>query len=83
MNRDINCRGCFRLGTACCACFRCCQQLAHLLAWMIDDEPCRYDHHGYCQTHNLQSRPCSQELAKHYRTTFQQNTGIKLTETLR
>ena len=26
-----------------------CREVIHNL---IDDEPCRYDHHGYCQEHN-------------------------------
>jgi hypothetical protein len=26
-------------------------------------EPCDYDHHGYCQTHSLDERPCPHERA--------------------
>lgn len=25
------------------------------------DEPCRYDHHGYCQSHALDPAPCPVE----------------------
>lgn len=28
------------------------------------DDSCRYDHHGYCQTHWLHDRPCPVEQAK-------------------
>lgn len=27
-------------------------------------DPCRYDHHGYCQAHSLSPRPCPHEAAK-------------------
>lgn len=30
----------------------------------VDDEPCSYDHHGYCQTHDLTPKPCGNERAK-------------------
>lgn len=26
-------------------------QLESVLRDLIDDDPCRFDHHGYCQTH--------------------------------
>lgn len=32
-------------------------ELEAALRAVIDDEPCRYDHHGYCQTHLL-GKPC-------------------------
>lgn len=31
---------------------------------LYDDEPCWYDHHGYCQTHLLHPRPCLHEQIK-------------------
>lgn len=34
-----------------------------LLSELTDNEPCRLDHHGYCQTHNL-SEDCSNKRAK-------------------
>ncbi len=27
--------------------------LLEVLPSFVDDEPCQFDHHGYCQTHNL------------------------------
>ena len=36
-----------------------------LLESLVDDEPCRTDHHGYCQTHNL-SHPCEVAEARRY-----------------
>ena len=32
------------------------------LGQLIDDEPCEYDHHGNCQTHNL-GNPCGVAIA--------------------
>jgi hypothetical protein len=32
------------------------------LEQLIDDEPCEYDHHGNCQTHNL-GNPCGVAMA--------------------
>lgn len=32
--------------------------LRGLLSEFTDDEPCGYDHHGYCQTHALSAHPC-------------------------
>ena len=32
------------------------------LGQFIDDEPCEYDHHGNCQTHNL-GNPCGVAMA--------------------
>jgi hypothetical protein len=32
------------------------------LGQLIDDEPCEYDHHGNCQTHNL-GNPCGVAMA--------------------
>lgn len=28
------------------------------------DEPCRYDHHDYCQTHWLDAQPCPVEKVR-------------------
>lgn len=39
-------------------------QLRDLVAALIDPDPCRYDHHGYCQTHSLHEAPCPHDLAK-------------------
>lgn len=35
-------------------------ELREALAWHLDDDPCRYDHHGGCQTHdpNEGTREC-------------------------
>lgn len=33
------------------------------LEMMIDDNPCRYDHNGLCQTHRL-NNPCEMQLAR-------------------
>ena len=33
------------------------------LSQLVDDEPCEYDHHGYCQTHNL-GNPCEVALGR-------------------
>jgi hypothetical protein len=38
--------------------------LRRLIAQLIDPDPCRYDHHGYCQAHSLHSAPCPHEQAK-------------------
>ncbi len=35
-----------------------------ILADLVDDAPCQYDHHGYCQAHSLHERPCPHERAK-------------------
>ena len=29
---------------------------------LADGETCHYDHHGYCQTHFLHSKPCPMEI---------------------
>ena len=34
-----------------------------LLGKLVDDEPCRLDHHGNCQSHNLEN-PCSVARAR-------------------
>lgn len=33
-------------------------QAINLLRDLVDDEPCDYDHHDYCQSHRLYARPC-------------------------
>lgn len=40
--------------------------VAQLLAWVewvaaVKDDACRYDHHAYCQSHNLDEHPCPME----------------------
>lgn len=30
----------------------------------VESEPCRYDHHGYCQSHWMHEYPCPIEKAK-------------------
>lgn len=45
---------------------QCCNahdSLVEALKAYIDDEPCSFDHHGFCQTHSL-SQPCRNEKAK-------------------
>ncbi len=38
--------------------------LLAILIRLVDEDDCRYDHHGYCQTHNLGEQPCPHEQAK-------------------
>lgn len=38
--------------------------LREILRKLVDRDQCHYDHHGYCQTHSLDSKPCPHELAK-------------------
>lgn len=38
-------------------------ELLEALRNFVDDEPCCFDHHGYCQTHGV-SQPCINEIAK-------------------
>jgi len=33
-----------------------------IMRCLVDSGPCRYDHHGYCQTHSL-GQPCEHEQA--------------------
>ena len=35
-----------------------------LLRELVDEGECSYDHHGYCQTHTLDPKPCPHERAK-------------------
>lgn len=39
------------------------EQLRGWVRWIgtCQPDPCRYDHHGYCQSHNLDERPCPME----------------------
>lgn len=37
--------------------------LREIMFDLIDNEECVYDHHGYCQTHNLGENPCANERA--------------------
>lgn len=39
-------------------------QAMAILSDLIDPEPCKYDRHGYCQSHALHNRPCPHERAK-------------------
>ena len=39
------------------------EKLEAALAGLIDDEPCWYDHHGYCQAHFITS-PCEMAIAR-------------------
>ena len=36
-------------------------QMYVALSLLVDDDECMYDHHGYCQTHNL-GNPCAVAL---------------------
>ena len=36
----------------------------HLIADLTSNEDCWYDHHGYCQAHNLDDAPCPHERAR-------------------
>lgn len=76
IGKDIVCRGSYTLGSACGRCRRCCEQLLSLVADFVDDSPCRYDHHGYCQNHSLHERPCPHETAKHVLTTAKHRHGF-------
>ena len=38
------------------------RELAEALDRITDDEPCRLDHHGYCQEHSL-TAPCHTAIA--------------------
>lgn len=35
-----------------------------LLVELVDPDECRYDHHDYCQTHNLGERPCEHAIGQ-------------------
>ena len=39
------------------------EQLTGALRGVVDDEPCWFDHHGYCQTHVL-GNPCEMAIAR-------------------
>lgn len=78
--KDAICRGSYRLGTACGHCSRCVAFLVSLVAELTDSEPCRYDHHGYCQTHYLHERPCPHERAKEVLTVAKHIHGMPTTE---
>jgi hypothetical protein len=41
-----------------------CAEARSLMAELVFEDDCSYDHHGYCQAHALQSRPCPHERAK-------------------
>ena len=41
-----------------------CERLRDLIEEFVDDDPCQYDMHGYCQAHSLHSKPCPHERAK-------------------
>lgn len=36
----------------------------NLIRELVDDGPCHYDHHGYCQGHSLGEYPCPHTRAK-------------------
>lgn len=75
---DYCCRGSWRLGSACGQCHKCVAELCRLIAELTDSGACSYDHHGYCQTHNLDERPCPHERAKHTLTTARVRLSIEL-----
>lgn len=39
------------------------EQINAWLEWVVETKgpDCRYDHHGYCQNHNLDEKPCPME----------------------
>lgn len=76
----VVCRGSWHLGSACGDCRRCTQALILLLAELVDDEPCCYDHDGNCQSHSLHERPCPHETAKHVLTTAKHKLGFETEE---
>lgn len=39
-------------------------EMHDIIAQMVDPNPCRYDHHDYCQEHALHPRPCPHERAQ-------------------
>lgn len=41
-----------------------CDEWISVVADLVDDEPCRYDHDDNCQAHNLDHRPCPHERVK-------------------
>lgn len=41
----------------------CHDQLLAACEAALDPDPCRYDHHGFCQAHTL-AKPCEQELIR-------------------
>ena len=67
--KDTICRGSYKFGSACGRCRRCEEELATILDMLIDPDPCRYDHNGFCQTH-YQSKPCGHEIAKQAMSTI-------------
>jgi hypothetical protein len=40
------------------------EALRELLAKLVDEDPCQFDHHGYCQAHGLDAPPCPHQVAK-------------------
>ena len=40
------------------------ERLRGALRGLVDNEPCHYDHHGYCQSHGPGSIPCEMEVAR-------------------
>lgn len=38
--------------------------LRELLIELTDEGDCRYDHHGYCQAHSLDTDPCPHSRSK-------------------
>ena len=78
MTKPDRCRGSWRLGSACGECRSCVVALLRLLYEFVEDDPCEYDHHDLCQSHNLHHRPCPHEEAKHAITTAKHKLKIKL-----
>jgi hypothetical protein len=44
-------------------------RLRKALEGLVDDEPCCFDHHGYCQTHGPGPIPCQMAVARAALTT--------------
>lgn len=51
-----------------------------LLGMFVDDDPCVFDHHGYCQTHGPGPRPCHVEIARRYLALAQSSTEQEASE---
>ena len=49
-------------------------EFVEVLRERVDDEPCHYDHHGYCQAHNVEN-PCSVAVGRALLAQFDSASG--------